>query len=463
MILSAGTCSGDCYIPDGVNGPDFLALAAVLQQRATGGRIAFSEAWGDRIFRPLVMDPGGYSKLFDDLAALAALVESVPARFFGGDLCSLGAALGLEDAPLNVLRRLGRTIPLRSLRADIVLHPAGPSVVELNWGSRLGGYDIDGLAPAVAAAFRACYGHGHRFRESPTDALVEALEQQLPPGVLLADIDLTVVCGGEVSAESPMMKSIVEHLSLRLPKVALLDLNDLPRYANSLSTSTCFPVVLRYFQVDDLTSDTALVDAVAKLYYLDAEVRAVFWTGLEGAVFASKGMLSILHELASSGALTEDEATVVRETVAPTWDARALPEDWASASELVGLPLESLLFKPKRGLGGGGIVAGADIEPADVGEAWRAARDHDLVIQRRLDPIPVVAAPESGSAASWRLVFGAFLTPLGPGGLVVRARPWHEKSAVVSASGSLTSRVGTALVLDTSRDMNTKGVLHHAH
>lgn len=428
--------------------PVFLRAAETLQRRACDFHTKFSAAWSGRLFRPLIFDAKAYSGLFTRLDALATLIESLPARFFNGDICALGEALGMEAAPLNVLRRLGRRSSVRAFRADIVLHDRGASVIELNWGSRLGGYDIDGLASAVIAAFKASTPSGDPLDvfPAPTDALVSAIHEYLPDGIALAATQVVLVCGGEVDRESPMMQSIAAHLSQYLPDVRLISLDELPRFIEAIP-DVSFPVVLRYFQVDDIVGDERLISAVASLYDLDEQRRLLLWTGLEGAVFASKGLLSLLYELASSDRLADHEKSVVLDLVAPSWDARALASSWPVASEQIGLPIGSVLFKPKRGLGGGGIVLGRDVSPADSGDFWNFAQQNDLVVQRLLEPIPVAYAPPGGADMDWRVVLGAYLTPIGPGGVVVRARPWQDGSAVVSASGSTVSRVGTLLAI----------------
>lgn len=438
---------GASYFPPKNNDRNFVRVAEVLQHSVSSGFEAFSAAWSGRLFRPLVMDAAAYNSLNDRLGLLADLIESLPERFFDGDICALGEALGMDSAPLEILRLIGRPLPIRSLRADVVVHAGGASVVELNWGSRLGGYDIDCLAPAASAALMASSPSGtvYEMSPTPTESLVTAIHDQLPFGVNLADVQALIVCGGEVHREAPMMRSIAEHLSRWLPEVRLISLDELPGQLPKLTRGR-FPVVLRYFQVDDLTTDERLTSAVSTLYELDRMGKLLLWTGLEGAVFASKGLLSLLYNLASSDRLAENEKRLVLELVAPSWDARVLPESWASASEVIGLPIEEVLFKPKRGIAGDGIVLGREIDPKDQDIFWENARDKDVVVQRLFDPIQVAYALPGEDEGAWRVVLGVYRTPLGAGGIVVRARPWQDDSAVVSASSSTRSRVGTVLV-----------------
>lgn len=390
---------------------------------------AFHEQWGDRILPPLVLRGEVDERIRRDLAAFSDLSLTIVDRFFGGDPLLLGESVGVTPEVIRVLAE-AQTELQPTFRADIVPAEDGPKLVEVNWGSRLGGYDLDVLHEQAKVEARSAHG------VNTTRHLADAI-RAASGNVEKTVTTVLVVCGGAVRADTPFMRSIVEQYRTQFRDVRLHDLSNVEAALRGVPTDR-FVVLVRYFQVDDLLDDPHARAAITTFIAGCDSGRGLFWSSMSGAVFASKGFLSTLHSLKSDGRLDDDEAALVDRLIPWTRDVRALPDTWSHAAEQIGLRREEIVLKAKRDLGGNGVIFGRERSDIEFEGDWARARATDSVVQKVVEPVTLDLHADP---RAWRVVLGSYMTPSGPAGHMIRARPADE-GLLVAASNSDQSRVG---------------------
>lgn len=439
IVRELNTYGNDPFAPETHDSAYGTALSRDLAQISSRFP-GFAETWGERVLPPVFLKRAVADSIERDLSMVAELALSLPERFFNGDELGLAARVGISSEVRTVLRETASN-PGKNFRADILLTESGPKLVEINWGSRLGGYDLDVLHDHASALLAVRRGFDAPHDKAPTVRLLEAMALRIPDEVDLPNCIFLLVCGGSVSKDAPMMRSIAERLRLHGLQVWLCALEDLAEIVRSLPRGR-FPVLVRYFQADDLLASRDRLDAVQRVLDMDATKEAVFWASTCGAIYASKGLLSLIHELAAAGALTDDERSLIARFIPATYDVRVLEKRWEAVASLKGWRRESLVLKPKRDMAGAGLVFGAELSEQSFAVAWARAHREDWVVQDLAVPIDVTFPTEP---SAWRFVLGAYMTPEGSGGYMARARPSAE-GLLIAASNSARSRIGTVLV-----------------
>lgn len=402
----------------------------------------FAQSYGRlRLDRPLFVPESEISGFADDLATVFRILVSLPERVFGGDRRRFCRALGMDDR-LAALMCLGATgQPPLYLRADAYHDANAFRLLELNIGSQLGGTDFAQLNRALlrVPAFKD-FAERHRLGYVDTvgrlirtlRAAAEAVTDSEP---VVALIEST---GGITSYRhvfDALREAMLEHgVRLLLGEVQELGEAD----GKAVLRGTPLDVVLRYFVAAEVVDDPVARDRLELLVRAHQAGRTVLYTPLEGAMFASKGALAMLHDPLVRERFSAAEQAVVDRTVPWTRllsENGSLPADHAELMARCRTGREGLVLKPGVGHGGKDTVVGHAV----TDEEWRQALldrvTGDHVVQERVRPVgePVVDAG-SGAVHDWAANWGIFVDPDGYAGCFVRALKPSDGAIVAFAN-----------------------------
>lgn len=397
--------------------------------------------WGERtLSRPMVLPEGEVETAALDTLALFDLLAHAPERLFNGDLRAYGAALGIDERRIDLLRRFPVPGRIRYGRADFYHDGEGLRLLEFNVASDLGGVD------------RCVYPQSLLALPALQELAAETGLRYVHTGRLLAD-DLrkaagtrhdpvvAVVCapgglrrfGHLLEAFAEMMRGLGTDLRL----------TEGPRLVSSRGRVSLdgvpLDIVLRFFTIDDVIDGGAgEPDGVAPwarpLLRAAIDGSLLLWTALDSTLLSNKGALALLS--APAAPLTAGERALVDRLMPSTRILqRGEEEQYADRRRWV--------IKPLRDYGGGGVLPGWQVSD----EEWRcelrarAGQGH-LVQERVLPRSEPVLDPATGELTDWIATWGLFVTPSGYAGADVRAAPAAFSGVVNYGTNPLTRTTG---------------------
>ncbi|MDP9221697.1 MAG: hypothetical protein M3P23_14335 [Actinomycetota bacterium] len=380
---------------------------------------------GRSLSRPVFLGRDDISRLTRDLELLHALITGLPDRVFGGDLSAFARAVGATDAQATAsVRGHGDAAP-RMSRADLFLDHTGFRLMEINWGSALGGLDSACLNRAMLGQpFVAEFVQRHGL--TYVDPMVELVDTLFTECKVALGRRPTVAL-----ADWPESFPTLEpQLRASAQRLAAFGMDAYPCHVGQLSYADGrvwlgdlpIDIVYRLFLMEDLLDESGpgLIEPILRA----AERREVgLFVGMDAELYGSKGALALLSDEGMRHLYRSDELAAL-DRVLP-WTKAVRPGrvtvdgghadllDYALAQQ------QELILKPTLMHGGLGIVPGW-VTTADL---WReqveAAMDQPYVLQRRIHALPE-AVPTDTGLESWTLTWGAFMAARGYGGMFLR-------------------------------------------
>jgi hypothetical protein len=400
---------------------------------------AYAESYGALLLgRPLLVPHEEMVQFATDLTDLFAVLTSLPERCFDGDPRRYGRALGLDERLLTLMTIGATGQPPLYARADAFHDGESFKLLELNVGSELGGIDAAQLNRAFlrVPSFRAFADrHGLAYLDT-SHRLAELLRRAAAP-VTTGDPVVALVEGtGGLADHQHVFVAIQEALrdhgvELLLTEIDRLDQRD----GKVVVDGTPIDVVLRYFAAEQLTgpADQARLELLAAAH---AAGRTALFTPLEGALFASKASLGLLHDPRVRARLTEAERRVVDRLVPWTRvvsraDDALTPADRAELIAHCRARRESLVLKPGIGYGGVGVVVGREVSDRVWHDHLVRVQERDYVVQQLVVPAAEPVVDEAtGAREDWYANWGVFVTEAGYAGAFVRALRPHDGSVI---------------------------------
>ena len=386
----------------------------------------YAKSYGDlQLDRPLFVPEPEIAAFGADLAQIFDILTTLPDRLCGGDLRRYCAELGMDDSLAELACRGADGKPPLYARADAYHDGTSFKLLELNVGSELGGIDTAQLNRAFLAvpefadfADRHSLGHVDTVERLAT-TLRQAATTDEPVVALIESTN-------GLAAHQHVFVAIQE--AMRANGIALLlgEIQELGERNGKITLrGTPLDVVLRYFVAGELIDDAT---AQQQLDLLLKAHKTVLFTPLDGAVYASKGSLAMLHDPTVSKTFSAQEKAVVARVVPWT---RLVKDDLLDQCRT---EREDLVLKPGVGYGGVGTVVGHAVTDEQWAQALRRTGDH--VVQRRVQPRgePVLNAV-TGVVEEWVANWGVFVDSAGYAGGFVRALKPAD-GAVVSYSNS---------------------------
>jgi hypothetical protein len=405
---------------------------------------AYAESYGDVLLsRPVIAGHGEITAFADDLRALFRILTSLPERCFDGDLNRYCAAIGLDDELAAVIRRGATGSPTLYTRADAFHDGESFKLLEFNIGSELGGVDAAQINRAFLAvdAF-ARFAEAHRLEYVDTLRLLVAELRAAARRVTATDPVVALIeAPGALQLHAGVFLAIQEAMRDHGIDLLLGEIQELDGAAGKITLhGQPLDVVLRYFSAGELVGDPAALDTLDLLVRADAEGRTALYSQLEGALFASKASLGLLHDPAVRKALTPRETAVVDRIVPHTLvigagTRRVADADLDAAREYALAHRESLVLKPGVAYSAEGVSIGHELSEQDWRRAVANARGRDYVAQQLVTPAPEpVLDPATGRIEDWNMNWGIFATEAGYSGAFVRALKPSDGSVITFAN-----------------------------
>ena len=366
--------------------------------------------------RPVFLGRARFRQLVADLDVLASTLTRVPELIFDGDLAACARAVGLTGPQVQAIRRCHGTPPSRLARADLYQHETGFGLLEINFGSNLGGLDNAVLNDAMLRQqpFVADFVARHELTHLDTMAELARTvldECRVPAGTR------PFVAAAEWPGRWPELRDLLRRSTAALGPFGLdgeaCPLDDLTYTDDGVWLGgRRVDIVYRLFHLEDLLQP-GMPELIEPLLRAVERGQVSIFTALDGDLYGSKGMLALLSDPRHRQLFTAAErASLDRilpwtRTVSP--DLRAYIE--ANQSELV--------LKPPVEHGGQGVVLGwltdAQTWRRRVAEALRSP----YIVQRRIRPV-LELFPTDDGVEPWLLTWGAFTTSRGFGGFWMR-------------------------------------------
>lgn len=394
---------------------------------------AYRHYWsGNLLSRPLFVPESDLLSCAQDAVAVLDLLGSLPARVFDGDVARYCSTLGIDPVTSGLLGSYYDGPPVPYGRADFYRDGSSFTMLEFNVASDLGGLDTSSLNEAllgVPAFAEFAAEHGLGYVDTAAE-IVRSLRAASP----VPDPMVALVCAdSDLPAYRDLLGSFVAAFSLLGLDSVVGGLNEVNTRSGKLFVgNTRADVVLRYFTVDHVPANAAVIEEILRAHANDT---CVLFTPMNSSLWSNKGALALLSDARWMSAA---ERALID---------RVLPWTRPLTHDLVDQcceQREQLIVKPPRDFGGHGVVAGWETPESDWKELLEKAVRRSYVVQRRVVPAtePVVD-PTTGSVSDWTPAWGLFVTPQGFAGTFVRAVP-EGGGAVVNLGANSKARVAAA-------------------
>jgi hypothetical protein len=411
----------------------------------------FDVRFHDRFLsRPVFLGQHERNSLHSDMEHLRTTLLSLPERLFGGDLTAFARAVGASEGQVRAAVR-GRAARASGLaRADLYLEATGFKLLEMNFGSVVGGIEntdfCQGLLahPAIA---RFAAAHGLGFADTMR-AQVESIfaETGLAPGSMPV---IAIACDAE------LYQPLRPYMRVLVPRWAALGLDAIPCETGGLragpgglwADGRRVDAVFRLFMIENVPSAgpypaDPILDAAAC-----AEVPV--YTSLDGDLFASKVALAMLSDHRNRHLFSAAELASIDRLLPWTRQVRPGPvtlED-GSTAELMDYAVAhaaDLVLKPAMLHGGEGVVPGwqQGLSERDWRSMLATASGRSYVLQRRVRPMPELMPGESGELEPWIVTWGQFAIGGKHGGIMTRGVPVRSGHDVINVGAGASGGAG---------------------
>jgi hypothetical protein len=406
----------------------YLDLAADGSPQRDAGRTAryspkFHDAYGALMLpRPLLVEESVLRSAADDVSALYDLIASLPDRLFDGSQRRYCEAIGMPADVYRVMQPGATGRPPKHGRADLIFDGTGFRLLELNFGSELGGYDNSEANRALLEvdAFRA-FAEEHRLSYVDTgDVIADLLRRIAEPvtgGTREPVVAVLERTGGFEQAPA-LYQSFQEVVTAKGPEILLGEVTQVVNKDGKLYLDgRPIDVVLRYFMLIPLSADPRAAELLEPILRAHHEGGTVLFAHLETTAYAYKDNLAFLSDERYRHAFSAEEAALIDRVV--PWTRMLEPD----LHEYCRAHREQLTIKPHAGAGAAGTRAGWQVSAEEWGALLAEATPGEYIVQRRVVPQhEPVLNPDTGELEEWVPIWGMFVTDRGYSGMWVRAQ-----------------------------------------
>jgi hypothetical protein len=375
--------------------------------------------------RPTFLDHATVSQLAHDLTVVNDTLAALPDRLFGGDLAAFARAAGLTDVQVGWVMRAGDQPLTRLCRADVFRDQDGFGILEVNFGSAVGGLDNAMLNRAfLTRPFLAEFvaSRGLTFVDS-----MAVLARTIRAECGFPDDSTPVVAATDWPASFVTLEPVLHYSGAELARYGIdfrpCHLGQLElRQGKVWLHDSPVDVIFRIFLIEDLLDPDGprLIEPVLRAAER-GEVK--IFTPMSQYAYSSKAALAMLSDEVNRSRFTQAELTSL-DRVLP-WTRMVRPGPVTVAGERVDLAeyaaaeREDLLIKPTSLHGGIGVVHGWLTDQDEWAKKLAAAMDGPFVLQRRIRPVPELF-PSPAGLVPHVLCWGVFCGVDGYGGMIVR-------------------------------------------
>jgi glutathionylspermidine synthase len=396
---------------------------------------------GRCLTRPSFLDHASATQLDVDLKNLHTMLTSLPDRLFSGDVAAFARAVRMTEAQLGAIMRNQEQPPTGLARADFYLEHDQFKVMEVNYGSTVGGVDNVLLNRAflthpVVADFVAANNLSY---VDTLDELAQALRRE--SGLSADDRPYVVAADWPASfAEiEPWLTYSAEQMRPYGIDMSACHVGQLEVKGGRVwFDGRPVDVVFRLFMIEDLLDPAGpeLIDPVLRAAER-GEVK--IFTPLHTELYGSKSALAMLSDEQNRHLYSAAELATIDRIMPWTRMVRPGPVTVAGAQvDLVEYALEQradLVLKPTAMHGGIGVVLGWLVTPDEWQSQLKSALDGPYVLQRRILAEPELF-PAEGGLEPWVLTWAAFIANGRHAGMFIRGSADASGAVVNMATGA---------------------------
>lgn len=374
------------------------------------------------------------------------LLISLPERRFAGNRAEYGRLLGLSEFQNAIAERAVAKPPLLA-RADLYRTGTGFSLLELNTGSSLGGFQCAEINRAMV-----CHPILADFVQEKQLSWIDTAErligtalalhaERIGPAATVALVDWP----DTFAFHQPRIEVMARLCRRSGVEAFTCHLGELTGGAGGLSyRGRDIDVVFRFFLLEYVTS-AAGVELLEPLLQATESGAVTLLSPVDADIYGYKVGLALLSELAHSADLDDTERESVAGLVPWTRMLHSSIEDPAGepvdAVRYAVAQQSELILKPVSLHGGSGIIAGWTVDAEEWRRCVEQALDGPYILQQRVRPAPDLALVKDtigGMYCNW----GVFLTPSPTGsaeysGCFLRASPDPDVDVISYDTGAL--------------------------
>ncbi|HEU5268769.1 MAG TPA: hypothetical protein VFU36_02510 [Jatrophihabitans sp.] len=395
---------------------------------------------------PVFVSAADAVRLARQLQDIHDLLISLPERRFAGNRAEFGRVLGLSEFQDAIVERATGKPPLLA-RADLYRTDTGFTLLELNTGSSLGGFQCAEINRAmVCHPILADFVQEKRLSWADTaERLIGTAlalhAERIGPAATVALVDWP----DTFAFHQPRIEVMARLCRRSGVEAFTCHLGELTGGTGGLSyRGRDIDVVFRFFLLEYVDS-AAGVELLQPLLRAAESGAVTLLSPPDADMYGYKAGLALLSEMVHTADLDSRERESVTALVPWTRMLNATIEDPSGepvdAARFAIARQSELILKPVSLHGGSGIVAGWTVEA----EEWRRCVEHALdgpyILQQRVRPAPDLALVKEtigGMYCNW----GVFLTPTATGeaeysGCFLRASPDPDVDVISYDTGAL--------------------------
>lgn len=391
--------------------------------------------------RPAFLTGPERARLQEDLHRLIDALGSLPDRLYGGDFAAFAAATGMTDGQVAACGRDRSTELTRLTRADIYHDGTDFRLMEVNFGSTIGGLDHGMLnQAAMTLPFVAEFVEANRL--SYVDGLAELAAMfwaEAGTGARERLLVAVIALPENLRRYESVLRTSGAALARHGVDFELADFTRLSyQHGRVWLDGRPVDLVYRVLLVEDLLQPEVpamvepLMSAVER-----GEVR--MFTPMDTDAYASKAALAMLSDEANRHLLDTAQLSSLDRLL--PWTRMVRDEQVTVDGERVELlhfaerNREELVLKPTLMHGGSGVTLGWLRHPAEWTRLLHAAVNGPYVLQRRIRPAPELV-PTTAGMVPMLFIWGVFTMPNGYGGAYVRGTATLDGSVLNRAAGA---------------------------
>jgi hypothetical protein len=385
------------YVADCVSDPELRSVMAQIRLP----ELFASSYEGLLLPRPLLASERRINMFADDLAAVFAMLVSLPRRLFGGDLLAYCAEVGISPQLAALMTRGASGDPPLFGRSDAFDDGDSFKLIEFNVGTELGGMDYGELARCLldVPAF-AEFAAEHRLEYTDTALIVADLLRELAAPVATGDRPTVVLLEttGGIAAHANY-RAVAEAMCARGLDFRLGEVQDVELRKGRLELDgTPIDVVLRFYAAGEILECPRGPEVLEPVMAAVESGGTVLYTGLENSLYSAKGALALLSNERYRSAFTPAERTVI-DAVIP-W-TRPLTSA-GGMQRLARAERGDLIIKPSVGWGAVGAVLGEATTDDEWATLLKQRADRGYVVQQVVRPVTEpVLDPDTGRVEEW--------------------------------------------------------------
>lgn len=362
------------------------------QIRREGSSLGIEAEW-PILLEPLHLNKWEASKLEIELGILLEVFKKLPQLLGYADVYEFGNSLGISNRDLELIGKMKSQISIGEgliSRWDLYKTEGGHKCLELNTGSRVGGFFIEEFAKKVQELGQVGNDSNTCLPRGGHKLLLQRLQETLQPGAHMAFVDLK-----ESVEETPRAYQIMaeqlssnNYFSTTILGVEELQFNEKGVFDNN---GKKIDVIYRLFDLADMKSNLSIFEP---LFEVIDKQQVVLYSCLSDEIFSDKSIFALLNEKSVFDKLQDFEQEIIQKYIPKTEFLTANRLGWALENK------SKLVVKPTNGYGGQGVTLGHTLSDNDWKELLNKHLEEKVhyILQEFIEPHTEICIIEANKA-----------------------------------------------------------------